>query len=606
MKILLRYAYIVLLLLGFSPTYSQQVHQRWEVGGGLGLSGYLGDLNKSDFFSQEPKMSGGVLGRYHFNRNWALRGALTFGKLSGNDANFDDRKVRGFKTSSSLTDLSAIVEYDFLGKGRFKYDSTAFQVRFKRKLSPYLFTGAGVGFTNPKPDFVGTASTPANFRQGAIVDQAANYSKSNFVIPFGVGVRYDLAEHWVLGIEAGFRLAFSDYLDGVSQAANPGRDDRYKLSTLSIAYRFDKKDTDRDGIPDEKDACPKEPGSVKMNGCPDKDNDGIADKDDDCPDTFGLASLKGCPDADGDGIRDKDDACPNEAGPLSLQGCPDRDKDGIADKDDACPDAAGLANLKGCPDRDKDGIADKDDTCPDAAGLPQFGGCPDTDGDGLPDKDDECPTVVGKIELKGCPDGDNDGITDKDDACPTVPGVAMFAGCPDTDADGVEDAKDRCPDVAGKPEFEGCPDAKTLTAIIKAAEQKARLEAIAAKKQGVKIDESQKIMDVRIDPILFETNSAVIQSVYKATLDNIADLIAKNPGYKIRISGHADNVGPDDYNRKLSEKRSKACFDYLQSKGVSTARMALVGLGESTPAADNQTEEGRQRNRRVEVEAFRQ
>jgi outer membrane protein OmpA-like peptidoglycan-associated protein len=170
----------------------------------------------------------------------------------------------------------------------------------------------------------------------------------------------------------------------------------------------------------------------------------------------------------------------------------------------------------------------------------------------------------------------------------------------------VEDAKDRCPDIAGKPEFEGCPDAKTLKAIIKAAEQKARLEAIAAKKQGVKIDESQKIMDVRVDPILFETNSAVIQSVYKATLDNIADLMAKNPSYKIRISGHADNVGPDDYNRKLSEKRSKACFDYLQSKGVSATRMALIGLGEGVPAADNQTEEGRQRNRRVEVEAFRQ
>jgi opacity protein-like surface antigen len=420
MKLLIRYICIVSLLFGVNTTYAQQVHQRWEVGGGLGLSGYLGDLNKSDFFSQEPKLSGGLFGRYHFNRNWALRGGLTLGTLSGSDENFDDRKVRGFKTRSSLTDLSAIVEYDFLGKGRFKYDSTAFQVRFKRKLSPYLFTGAGLGFTNPKPDFTGTPSTPANFRQGAIADQAANYSKANFVIPFGVGVRYDLAEHWVLGVEAGFRLAFSDYLDGISKAANPGRDDRYKLSTLSIAYRFDKKDSDRDGIPDEKDACPKEPGSVKMNGCPDKDNDGIADKDDDCPETFGLASLKGCPDADGDGIRDKDDACPNEAGPLPLQGCPDRDKDGIADKDDACPDAAGSAILKGCPDRDKDGIADKDDTCPDVAGLPQFGGCPDTDGDGLPDKDDECPTVAGKRELKGCPDSDNDGITDKDDACPTV------------------------------------------------------------------------------------------------------------------------------------------------------------------------------------------
>jgi OmpA-OmpF porin, OOP family len=604
MKILLRSFCIVFLLLGINTAYSQQVHQRWEVGGGLGLSGYLGDLNKSDFFSKEPKGSGGVFGRYHFNRSWALRGALTFGTLSGNDANFDDRKVRGFTTRSPLTDLSAIVEYDFLGKQRFKYDATAFQVRFKRKLSPYLFTGAGVGFTNPKPNFTGTASTPAIYRQGAVVDQAANYSKSNFVIPFGVGVRYDLAEHWVLGAEAGFRLAFSDYLDGVSQGANPGRDDRYKLSTVSIAYRFDKKDTDRDGIPDEKDACPKEPGSVKMNGCPDKDNDGVADKDDDCPETFGLASLKGCPDTDGDGIRDKDDTCPDEAGLVALQGCPDRDKDGIADKDDVCPDIAGLPTLKGCPDTDKDGIADKDDTCPDVAGLAQFGGCPDTDGDGITDKEDVCPTVAGKLDLKGCPDTDGDGIADKDDACPAVAGVAMFAGCPDTDADSVEDAKDRCPMVAGKPEFEGCPDAKTLKAIIKVEEKKAREEAELAKK--LQLDAKKAVLDFKVESVLFESNSAVIQLQYQSVLDEVANVMAKNPDYKLQLLGHTDSKGTKEHNQKLSEERAKACLEYLQSRGVTTSRISLRGFGDILPAADNQTEAGRQRNRRVEVKAFRQ
>lgn len=605
MKLTVRFA-LMAMLLAVGSAYGQQVYKRWELGGGAGWSGYLGDLNKSDFFSQEPKLSGGLLGRYHISRNWALRGALTFGKLSGSDANFDDRKVRGFKTTSSLTDLSAIVEYDFLGKNRFKYDSTAFQVRFKRRLSPYLFTGAGVGFTNPKPDFTGTASTPANFRQGAIADQAANYSKSNFVVPFGIGVRYDLNENWVLGAEAGFRLAFSDYLDGISQGANPSRDDRYKLSTLSITYRFDKKDKDRDGIPDEKDACPNEPGSVRMNGCPDKDNDGVADKDDDCPEVAGLASMKGCPDTDGDGIRDQDDACPTEAGVASLQGCPDRDKDGIADKDDACPDAAGLANLKGCPDKDKDGIADKDDACPDVAGVAQFGGCPDTDGDGIPDKDDECPSVAGKTELKGCPDGDNDGIADKDDACPTVAGVAQFNGCPDTDGDGVEDSKDRCPEVAGKPEFEGCESAKALQAVIKAAEKKARQEAELAKKQKVSIDPSKLVVDFKVEAILFATNSSVIQDQYKSILDGLVDVLANNPTYKLRLSGHADSRGSQAYNEKLSEARAKACLEYLLLKGVSASRIVIQGLGESIPAADNNSEAGRKINRRVEVEAFRQ
>mgnify|MGYP001806726296 CR=1 FL=1 len=409
-----------------------------------------------------------------------------------------------------------------------------------------------------------------------------------------------------MSAEAGFRLAFSDYLDGISQGANPNRDDRYKLSTLAITYRFDHQDKDRDGIPDEKDACPNEPGSVRMKGCPDKDNDGVADKDDDCPDVAGLPSMKGCPDTDGDGIRDKDDSCPTEAGLASLQGCPDKDKDGIADKDDACPDVAGLANLKGCPDRDKDGIADKDDTCPDAAGLAQFGGCPDTDGDGIPDKDDTCPNVAGKADLKGCPDADNDGVADKDDACPTVAGVAQFNGCPDTDGDGVEDSKDRCPEVAGKPEFEGCVDAKALQVVIKAAEKKARLEAELAKKQKVAIDPAKLVVDFKVESILFSTNSAVIQDKYKSILDGLVDVLAKNPSYMLRLSGHADSRGSKAYNEKLSEARAKACLEYLLLKGVSAPRVVIQGLGESLPAAENTNEAGRKINRRVEVEAFRQ
>ena len=586
---------------------AQQLHKKWEGGLMLGQSGYLGDLNKSDIFSKDPKFSGGLLGRYHFNRSWALRGALTFGSLSGSDANYSDRQARGFKTKSPLTDLSAIVEWDFLGKKRYRYDSTAFQVRFKRTLSPYLFTGLGLAFTSPKPDFTGTASTLDNFRQGAIQDATAKYSNTNFVIPFGVGLRYDLSENWVLGLEAGFRLAFSDYLDGISKGANPNRNDRYKLSGFTVTYRWDKKDQDRDGIFDKDDACPTEPGALRMKGCPDRDNDGVADKDDDCPGLFGLATLKGCPDADRDGIADKDDACPNEAGLLALKGCPDRDKDGVSDKDDTCPDAAGLATLGGCPDQDKDGIADKDDACPEAAGLAILGGCPDADGDGIADKDDACPNAAGKTALKGCPDADNDGLADKDDACPNVAGLAAFNGCPDTDNDGVEDAKDRCPEVAGKVEFEGCVDQKTLTALLKEAEKKAKLEAAMAAKQStpVSINESEKVLEIKIEPILFETGKSVIQAQYFAVLDNVSDVMAKNSSHRLKIVGYTDEVGNNKNNQKLSEARAKACFDYLLKRGVNATRMSFVGYGERFINTANKTEVGRQQNRRVEINAFR-
>jgi len=109
-------------------------------------------------------------------------------------------------------------------------------------------------------------------------------------------------------------------------------------------------------------------------------------------------------DTDKDGIFDKDDECPKTPGLVDLNGCPDRDKDGIKDKDDECPDFPGLAKNNGCPDRDSDGIVDKYDRCPNIPGVPELNGCPDSDGDGLQDELDKCPYVKGSLRNMGCPD----------------------------------------------------------------------------------------------------------------------------------------------------------------------------------------------------------
>ena len=141
-------------------------------------------------------------------------------------------------------------------------------------------------------------------------------------------------------------------------------------------------DRDKDGVPDNIDACPDDPGPAELQGCPDRDGDGILDKNDDCPDVKGVARYKGCP-------------------------IPDRDKDGINDEEDACPDVPGLARYKGCPipDRDKDGINDEEDACPDVPGVARYKGCPipDTDGDGVNDEEDRCVTIPGPKENFGCP-----------------------------------------------------------------------------------------------------------------------------------------------------------------------------------------------------------
>jgi OOP family OmpA-OmpF porin len=165
-------------------------------------------------------------------------------------------------------------------------------------------------------------------------------------------------------------------------------------------------------------------------------------------------------DSDGDGVKDQKDECPDTPGLIELNGCPDTDKDGIADKDDQCPTQAGLAEFQGCPDTDGDSIPDPSDECPTEAGLAVFNGCPDMDNDSVPDVRDDCPEVPGPVEFNGCPDTDGDTVLDTLDRCPTVPGVVALRGCPDKDGDGIADIDDRCPDVAGIPENKGCPEVK--------------------------------------------------------------------------------------------------------------------------------------------------
>jgi hypothetical protein len=228
-------------------------------------------------------------------------------------------------------------------------------------------------------------------------------------------------------------------------------------------------DRDGDGVPDEADACPDEPGPPAANGCPDRDGDGTPDAEDACPDEAGLPEGDGCPvsserDRDGDGLFDEADACPDDPGPPRAEGCPDADADGVRDSEDACPDEPGLPEQDGCPtpgDLDSDGTPDAEDECPEEPGSAEHAGCPDGDGDGVRDRDDACPGEPGLPGHNGCPDSDGDGVPDPDDLRPEEPGGAGAGGAPDTgagdrDGDAIPDDIDDCPDDFG-PGPSGCP-----------------------------------------------------------------------------------------------------------------------------------------------------
>jgi outer membrane protein OmpA-like peptidoglycan-associated protein len=264
--------------------------------------------------------------------------------------------------------------------------------------------------------------------------------------------------------------------------------------------------------------------------------------------------------SDGDGLDDAADRCPAEAGLAARQGCPDGDSDGdgIADSTDACPTKAGPAENKGCPDvdGDGDGLVDRLDRCPaqpeDRDGFEDGDGCvdPDDDGDGVPDVADAGARVAGVADNRGCPDtdGDGDGVVDRLDNCPTEAGTAANSGCKQVQAVALQ---------AGK-------------------------------------------LEIR-EAVSFATNRALIERRSFALLDNVVAVLKAHPEItKLRIEGHTDNQGDDEKNLKLSQARAEAVRDYLVKKGVDGTRLVPQGFGETKAVADNATEAGRAKNRRVE------
>jgi outer membrane protein OmpA-like peptidoglycan-associated protein len=250
----------------------------------------------------------------------------------------------------------------------------------------------------------------------------------------------------------------------------------------------------------------------------------------------------------------------------------DSDHDGIPDRIDDCPYEYGLAVFHGCPDTDGDGIPDREDSCVRVPGIAKFHGCPDSDGDGIPDKDDACPNQAGPAKYHGCPDRDGDGIIDKDDLCPDKPGLAQFHGCPDTDGDGIPDNEDKCPDVAGPADNHGCPYPPAPTPV-----------------------ETLKVST----PILFELNKTVIREASMPVLELAVEKLNADKESYVIVDGYTDITGKPAYNKALSLRRAKAVKQRLIKMGISAKRIKVVAHGSNSPAADNDTEEGRMKNRRA-------
>jgi outer membrane protein OmpA-like peptidoglycan-associated protein len=120
-----------------------------------------------------------------------------------------------------------------------------------------------------------------------------------------------------------------------------------------------------------------------------------------------------------------------------------------------------------------------------------------------------------------------------------------------------------------------------------------------AKVVGKKIEITEKVM--------FEYNKAEIQEVSNDLLNDVATVLQQNPGItKIRVEGHTDSDGSDEYNKTLSQDRADAVMKFLVDAGVEESRMEAVGFGEEKPIAPNDSPEGKEKNRRVEFNILEQ
>ena len=101
--------------------------------------------------------------------------------------------------------------------------------------------------------------------------------------------------------------------------------------------------------------------------------------------------------------------------------------------------------------------------------------------------------------------------------------------------------------------------------------------------------------------INFDTGKSIIRDESKPVIDQIVQMMKSNPDLKIGVEGHTDNVGTPASNKTLSEARAKSVVSAIVAQGVSADRLSPAGFGQDKPIADNNTEEGRAKNRRVEL-----
>lgn len=474
------------------------------------------------------------------------------------------------------------------------------RAHFQGKLFSSLTTQLGVGYTELHAKSIYTTKTlSADFRfllspfkltnsfpfvyggLGVTKDQGSNGTGYLPFVPFGIGVQSPMGDAMLIQVTGGYNLSLSDKMAApseINRLTNKAQDSFFGFTVGLIFGSFKKdnnkaqaappppeqgKDSDGDGLSDNSE---KEHGTNPKN--PDSDTDGLNDGEE--VHKYRTDPLK--TDTDGDALTDNNEVKMHNSDPLKV------DTDG-----DLINDGVEVTQHKSNPlkaDSDGDGTTDGDE-------INKYHTDPlkaDSDSDGLNDGDE----VIKYHSDPAKTDSDDDGLKDGDE-------VNKFKTDPmkgDSEGDGLIDGdeinKHRTDPLKVDTDDGGMNDG---------AEIRASKNPLDPKDDLFELVKGKKVV---LRGINFATNKSAVLPESEWVLEKARASIEANPDVTIIISGHTDNVGSDEANRTLSQKRAQAVKDWLVGRGIPGGRMKVIGKGEAEPMSTNDTEEGRADNRRME------
>ncbi|MDE7412485.1 MAG: porin family protein [Muribaculaceae bacterium] len=209
---------LILILSGIKA--SAQEDYRFDIGGGIGMTGYLGDANTANLWSN-PGFDAELLFRYLPNPRWGMKTNFYVGTLSGNSEKMTNvlPESKTFKFSTTFFELGEMAEFNFFNYG------IGETYRHLKRISPYIAAGLGITAWSVSGEW------------GAALS-----------IPLGVGVKYKLSERWNLGFEFLMKKTFTDRLDGRPLSDPLGikssfmkNTDWYSTMSVTISYEFSKR-----------------------------------------------------------------------------------------------------------------------------------------------------------------------------------------------------------------------------------------------------------------------------------------------------------------------------------------------------------------------------